>query len=253
MRCRFRWYLFDIAHSYLDFRDVSRKMLTLPYGEGRAAGFRLDIANASRIEGEYIEEVHEEIEVTSPLGSVYKYSAVKFHMIRFQLLKQPLALRLADPPRSLRSLFRELKTVVGSMPSVPEVDVRAWLNNWLARRPDTVVNDISLADMTVGRTTRAAIRFVGPVDVRQDARRFLSGKEPIISSVAYQFNDGDLLGRCELRANCTAVIHAWRPAQIADEIWAAFLSSQVLVTPSNPKMQRIGADLIDKADDDFHR
>lgn len=224
MKCRFRWYIFDSEVSCEDFQGISSKMLAKPYAEARAAGFRLSTANSAQIQGEFIEEIHEEVEVKSPFGDVYKYSSIDFNLVKFKLLRQPLTLRLTDPPRRLRPLFIELKTICGSAPIVPEVDLRKWLDRWLVNRSDAIVSDMALADMPVGRATRAAIRFESPDDVRQDARRFLSGKEPAISSVVFEFGDGDSRGKCELRANCSAVISAWRPSEIADDLWSFYLA-----------------------------
>lgn len=225
MKCRYRWYTFDSDPSCEEFQEISSRMLAMPYAEASAAGFRLSAANSAQIQGEFIEELHDEVEVRSPLGGIYRYSSVGFNLVQFKLLRQPLALRLSNPPRRLRPLFMELKTMCGSAPILPEVDLRKWLNRWLMNRSDVVVSEITLADMPVGRATRAAIHFESTDDVRQDASRFLSGREPAISSIAFEFDDGDSRGKCELRVNCSAVISAWRPSEIADDLWAFYLTS----------------------------
>ena len=226
MRCRFRWLLVDAADIDVSFLDVSKRMLALSYGVGRPAGFRLDTATSARIEGEFIEEVQSDVEIVSPLGELHKYSAIEFRVVRFQLDRQPLAIRLANPPRSSRKLFKELTLLLGKPPSEPRIDVRACLGKWLAVRPDAIVREILLSDVTVGRSTRASIRFAGLDDVRNDAAQFLSGQEPSISSVTVEFVDGDTRGTFELRSNCTAIVNAWRPVQIAEELWSTFLASQ---------------------------
>lgn len=225
MKCRYRWYTFDGSVSCEEFQEISSRMLNMPYAEAKAAGFRLSTANSAQIQGEFIEELHDEVEIISPLGGFYKYSSVSFNLVQFTLLRQPLALRLTNPPRRLRPFFVELKAMCGLAPILPEVDLRKWLDRWLMNRSDVVVSEITLADMPVGRATRAAIRFESPDDVRQDASRFLSGREPAISSVAFEFDDGDSRGKCELRVNCSAVISAWRPSEIADDLWAFYLTS----------------------------
>ena len=200
-------------------------MLDMPFAESKVAGFRLSTANSAQIQGEFIEELHDEVEVRSPAGGIYRYSSVNFNLVQFKLSRQPLALRLTNPPRRLRPFFVELKTICGFTPVVPEVNLRKWLDRWLMNRSGVVVSEIALADMPVGRATRAAIRFESPDDVRHDVSRFLSGKEPAISSVAFEFDDGDSRGKCELRVNCSAVISGWRPSEIADDLWAFYLTS----------------------------
>ena len=225
MKSRYRWFTFDGDPSCEELQEITNRMLAMPYAEARATGFRLSAANSAQIQGEFIEELHDEVEVRSPLGAVYSYSSVDFNLVQFRLLRQPLSLRLSNPPRRLRPFFIELKAICGSAPVPPEVDLRAWLDRWIINRPDVVVSEITLADMPVGRATRAAIRFESFDDVRQDASRFLSGREPAISSIAFAFDDGDSRGKCELRANCSAVISAWRPSEIADDLWAFHLAS----------------------------
>ena len=225
MKSRYRWYTFDGDPSCEEFQEIINRMLAMPYAEARAAGFRLSAANSAQIQGEFIEELHDEVEVRSPLGAIYSYSSVDFNLVQFKLLRQPLALRLSNPPRRLRPFFMELKAMCGSAPILPEVDLRKWLDRLLINRSDVVVSEIALADMPVGRATRAAIRFESSDDVRQDASRFLSGREPAISSIAFAFDDGDSRGKCELRVNCSAVISAWRPSGIADDLWAFYLAS----------------------------
>jgi hypothetical protein len=225
MKCRYRWYTFDGGFSCEEFQEISSKMLAMQYAEAKAFGFRLSTANTAQIQGEFIEELHDEVEVRSPLGGVYKYSSVNFNLVQFKLLRQPLALRLTNPPRRLQPLFMELKAICGSAPIHPAVDLRKWLDRWLMKRSDVVVSEIAFADMPVGRATRAAIRFESPDDVRQDVSRFLSGREPAISSIVFEFDDGDSRGKCELRVNCSAIITAWRPSEIADDLWSFYLTS----------------------------
>ncbi len=226
MRCRFRWFFLETPTCDVDFLDVSKKMLDLSYHSGGPAGFRLDTATAAGISGEYIEEVHSEVEVISPLGELHKYSAIDFNVVRFQLDQHPLAIRLANPPRSSRKLFAELGLMFGAIPREPRIDVRSCLGKWLIDRPDARVRDMLLSDVAVGRSTSAAIRFAGLDDVRVDAAKFMSGREPAISCVTVEFVDGDARGRFELRSNCTAVVNAWRPLQVAESLWSALLASQ---------------------------
>jgi hypothetical protein len=226
MRCRFRWLLLDAVGTDVDFLDVSKRMLALAYGVGRPAGFRLDTATSARIEGDYIEEVNSDVEIVSPLGELHKYSTIEFNVVRFQLDQQPLAIRLTNPPRSSSKLFKELTLLLGTTPREPRINVRSCLDKWLAGRPDAIVRDMLLSDVTVGRSTRASIRFAGLDDVRNDAAQFLSGQEPSISCVTVEFVDGDTYGRFELRSNCTAIVNAWRPVQIAEDLWSTFLASQ---------------------------
>lgn len=225
MKCRYRWYTFDGDLSCEEFQEISNRMLAMPYAEARAAGFRLSSANSAQIQGEFIEELHDEVEVRSPLGTVYSYSSVEFNLVQFKLLRQPLALRLSNPPRRLRPFFMEMKALCGSDPILPKVDLRKWLDAWMISHSDVVISEIVLADMPIGRATRATIRFESPDDVRQDARHFLSGREPAISSIIFAFDDGDSRGKCELHVNCSAVISAWRPSEIADDLWAFCLTT----------------------------
>ena len=102
MKCRYRWYTFDSDPSCEEFQEISSRMLAMPYAEARAAGFRLSAANSAQIQGEFIEELHDEVEVRSPLGDIYRYSSVDFSLVRFQLLRQPLALRLQQSTPLLR-------------------------------------------------------------------------------------------------------------------------------------------------------
>ncbi|WP_216907968.1 hypothetical protein [Synechococcus sp. CCY 0621] len=225
MKRRFRWYLLALKDKDIDFVEVSMKMLALPYSEGNPTGFRLEKVHSTRIEGEFVEELHADVEAVSPLGGVYKYSTIHFNLVKFQLMRYPLALRLTDPPRSLKGFFSELRGLMGMNLETPQIDVRTWLNQWSRREFDVVVQDVLLSDVTVGRATRAAIRFSGQGDVRQDASRFLSGREPLISCATLEFTDGDSRGTCEIRANCSAVVNSWRPMQIADDLWSAFLEA----------------------------
>lgn len=226
MKRRFRWYLFDLANEDIDFAKISSGMLATPYSKSSPTGFRLDKAHSTLIEGEFVEEIHAEVEVISPLGEVFTFSTIQFNLVQFQLVRQPLALRLTDPPRSLKRFFSALGELMGMEPETPSIDVRSWINKWTQRGFETIVQDVLLSDLSVGRATRATIRFSGQGDVRQDASRFLSGKEPFVSCAILEFADGDSQGKCELRSNCSAVVNSWRPAQIAEDLWLAFLEAR---------------------------
>ncbi|WP_438040226.1 hypothetical protein [Sorangium sp. So ce128] len=197
MKIRARWLGLEL--SGVPLRRLADGMAKAEYTRRRPTGFRVDEVRREHLAGRFIERIEWDDTVEDPAGGSLTVHRVELRQVNFRIQSATPELQIADPPRSLRSFFDHLSQCADTPVVAREVTVTpmAWLEEIEKGAGHATVLAATATGLTLSASTLATVSVVGTDDVRENLRRFTSGRNVDIERLLVQLPP-PLVGRCEL-------------------------------------------------------
>lgn len=175
---RLQW--FRIAPlSRKSLKELSEKMLGMPYGKANRVGFSIENVRSDLISGRFIERTEFTEVIQDPFGVEVKIDRVRFDTTDFTIYTDIQVIECHNPGRNLKGLLNEIAKasnydVVINRVEIPLREFAVSLESEIPQLAITkaIADDIVLSDGVLGQ-----LQAAGEADIRGPLQSFLGKRK----------------------------------------------------------------------------
>ena len=174
---------------------IRSMMLSYQFTEEGGEGFLLSRAGETFIEGKFIKKNEYVVFREMPLGGHEEVQKLDYSISTFRLSHdKKMGLEIIDPPRTIRPFISKMSEMIGLGMVVSEhfIDPLLWVQE-IEKRSDKVwVTEMQGSGIRVSNSSIAKFLIRGELDVREDWKSLVQGKQYSLNGVKLKVKKKDV-------------------------------------------------------------
>jgi hypothetical protein len=171
-------------------RTLASRIKSRPFRKESFAGFILDRARDTHLDGRYVEKLSIQEKVTSPFGEEQVFDRTIYRELKFCLFSDFPNMELWDAPRSTTGYISQLVELNNFEVTITplSVDLLQWVAGIEANiQTKVTIDSLQISGLEVESGVTARILIVGDRDVKDAAQKIARGKKFELDRVHLRF------------------------------------------------------------------
>ena len=189
---KYQWFYADWL---IPMSTIRSMMLSYQFTEEGREGFLLSRSGKTFIEGKFIRKNEYMIFQEMPLGGHEEIQKIDYSISSFRLsCDKKTGLEIIDPPRTIRPFISKMSEMIGLGMVVSEhfIDPLLWVQE-IEKRSDKVwVTEMQGSGIRVSNSSIAKFLIRGELDVREDWKSLVQGKQYSLNGVKLKVKKKDV-------------------------------------------------------------
>jgi hypothetical protein len=165
---------------------IRSMMLSYQFTEEGGEGFLLSRAGEAFIEGKFVKKNEYVVFREMPLGGHEEVQKIDYSIAAFRLsCDKKLGLEIINPPRTIRPFISKMSEMIGLGMIVSEqsIDPLLWAKEIEKKSDKVCITEMQGTGLRVSNSSIAKFLIRGELDVREDFKNFIQGKQYSLKGV----------------------------------------------------------------------